>query len=66
MWQKCPICQGSGISPIAGTYTNVPICPTCNGARIISEINGLPPPINPPELKSNTTNVDINNGKKII
>ena len=42
MWQKCPICNGTGYSPI-GTFTSMPTCPTCNGHRIISEISGLPP-----------------------
>lgn len=43
MWQKCPICNGTGISPLAGVYSSIPQCPTCLGARIISEISGLPP-----------------------
>lgn len=40
MWQKCPICNGSGISP---DHLSTSTCPTCQGKRIISEINGLPP-----------------------
>lgn len=43
MWQKCPICNGTGTSPLPGTYSSMPQCPTCLGARIISEISGLPP-----------------------
>lgn len=41
-WQKCPICNGSGQIELG--LATVKVCPTCNGARIISEINGLPPP----------------------
>lgn len=43
MWQKCPICNGMGISPIPHGINTTPQCPTCFGARIISEISGLPP-----------------------
>lgn len=43
MWQKCPICNGMGISPIPHGMNTTPQCPTCLGARIISEISGLPP-----------------------
>lgn len=43
-WQKCPICNGTGDNPFVlelprSTYP----CPTCKGARIISELTGLPP-----------------------
>ena len=44
MWQKCPICDGEGRVTGNGTTSSVhQVCPTCNGARIISELNGLPP-----------------------
>jgi hypothetical protein len=56
MWQKCPICNGTGVSPISGSYSSIPTCPTCNGARIISEINGLPPASIPtPSIESSST-----------
>ena len=56
MWQKCPICNGTGVSPMSGTYTSIPTCPTCQGARIISEINGLPPSSTSiPSIKSSST-----------
>jgi hypothetical protein len=43
MWQKCPICEGSGINPeIIGTSLTT-ICSVCNGKKIISTVNGLPP-----------------------
>ena len=55
MYQKCPICNGSGIS-MTITSSNA-VCPTCQGRRIISEINGLPPNYLPTTnyTQSNTT-----------
>ena len=44
-FQKCPICNGTGIDPAPG-YTTSNACPTCGvcqGKRIISELTGLPP-----------------------
>jgi len=43
MYQKCPICNGSG-----NTYSNYSLntsasCKTCRGTGIIGEITGLPP-----------------------
>lgn len=43
MYQKCPICNGSG-----NTYSNYSLntstsCKTCNGKGIISQLTGLPP-----------------------
>lgn len=38
MWQKCPICNGTGQDP------NIMLtCMVCGGNKIISEITGLPP-----------------------
>lgn len=48
VFQKCPVCNGSGISPVPGTYSGIPICPTCNGVRIISQITGMAPTIEVP------------------
>lgn len=42
-WQKCPLCKGSGVDPNPGTYASIPICDVCKGAKIISELTGLPP-----------------------
>lgn len=42
-WQKCPICNGTGIYPGPGTFNTIPACPTCKGSRIINDITGLPP-----------------------
>jgi len=43
MWQQCPQCKGSGVKPIIGTYSNIPVCTVCNGAKIINQLTGLPP-----------------------
>jgi DnaJ-class molecular chaperone len=42
-WQRCPICEGTGIYQGQGTFHEIPTCPTCNGKRIISTLTGLPP-----------------------
>jgi DnaJ-class molecular chaperone len=41
MYQKCPICNGTGIAMTIQSSNSV--CPTCQGKRIISQITGLPP-----------------------
>lgn len=42
-WQRCPICDGTGIYQGPGTFHQIPTCPTCKGKRIINTLNGLPP-----------------------
>ena len=42
MYQKCPICNGTGV--LTKDYSENS-CKTCNGKGIISEITGLPPNI---------------------
>ena len=43
MWQKCPICDGEGRVTSNGSSSSVhQVCSVCNGAKIISELNGLP------------------------
>lgn len=43
-YQCCPLCNGTGSDPTAGmAYSAFPQCPVCRGARIISEVTGLPP-----------------------
>lgn len=55
-WQKCPVCDGTGIDLSKGTFnTAMPICPTCQGKRIISILSGLPP-IYSTDIK---TNIDL-------
>lgn len=48
-WQRCPICNGTGIDPNPGLGSSnaCPVCPTCEGKRIISELTGLPPVTGP-------------------
>ena len=43
MWQKCPICNGTGRTHNTLSSSSFDICSTCNGSKIISELNGLPP-----------------------
>lgn len=45
MWQRCPICNGTGIDHTAYGQSNTsqPVCPTCKGKRIIGVITGKPP-----------------------
>ena len=53
MWQKCPVCDGTGknygYSSLLSYDSN---CPTCNGHRIISELTGKPPAY---EIKTGVT-----------
>ena len=42
MWQRCPICNGSGIDDRDTTSSVQPQCSVCNGMKIISETTGLP------------------------
>lgn len=43
MYQKCPICNGSGKTHDTLSSSSFSVCTTCNGAKIISMVNGLPP-----------------------
>lgn len=42
-YQKCPLCNGTGQYNQFNTGIISGVCPVCNGQRIISELNGLPP-----------------------
>jgi len=55
MWQKCPICNGTGQAStlVNGIYNS--ICPTCSGSRIISQITGLPPAFMKPAINNPTS-----------
>jgi len=39
MWQKCPVCNGTGECNII----HPPSCKTCDGKGIISSLTGKPP-----------------------
>jgi hypothetical protein len=43
MWQKCPICNGSGKVANILSSSSFEVCSTCNGSKIISKLTGLPP-----------------------
>ena len=44
MWEKCPICNGTGSDPNYFIINNNTLkCPTCKGKRIISSLTGKPP-----------------------
>jgi DnaJ-class molecular chaperone len=61
MYQKCPICEGSGnIVNFKGKITKDSICPTCNGKRIIHTQSGLPP--RPVVMTIQTQGNENNNG----
>ena len=62
-FQKCPICNGTGLSPFPNMYSSSTTspCPTCNGHRIIDDKTGLPP------TQNSTQNVsDIQTGESQI
>lgn len=44
-WQLCPKCKGEGFYEriITGRPGYNAICDVCNGKKIISKVNGLPP-----------------------
>jgi len=49
MFQKCPICNGTGTNIIPLSEMTVP-CSVCNGTNIISELTGFPPGYIPDEM----------------
>lgn len=78
MWQKCPLCNGTGQDESWLIHNGTkPECPTCNGKRIINTLTGNPPIDDRVEkLPSNINEVtywggldkkyDINNKKPIL
>ncbi len=52
MWQKCPICNGTGEDVRQSEGGMQRGCPTCKGARIINELTGHPPSY---EIKTGVT-----------
>ena len=55
MWQKCPICLGTGIDKSNVTFNKKNKCPTCDGKKVINTITGNPPNIN----ENGTTHSDV-------
>ena len=45
MWQKCPICSGTGIDKSNVTFNKKNKCPTCDGKKVINIITGNSPNI---------------------
>lgn len=43
MFQKCPICNGTGYSHDTFSTSTMPVCSTCKGKKIINSETGLPP-----------------------
>lgn len=41
-WQKCPICDGTGVEPHPGMLQGTR-CSVCGGAKIIHSQTGKPP-----------------------
>jgi hypothetical protein len=63
MWQKCPICNGTGT--LMNSFGQVLKCETCNGTNIISEVSGLPPKrMNNLEPKQNMFDLAIESVRK--
>jgi len=57
MFQKCPICNGTGKQENFDTTSKYSICKTCLGTGIISQLTGLPP--------NNNQFVDLSNEQKL-
>ncbi len=46
MYQRCPICNGTGVDQTCQISNGIPVCPTCKGRRIIHTQTAAPPEIN--------------------
>lgn len=60
MWQKCPVCNGSGATHSPLSTSSSTLCSVCEGKKIISELNGLPPGGNPSIGKDELIFVQVN------
>lgn len=65
MWQKCPICQGTGINNNSSWREP---CSVCKGQKIISELTGKPPAtsVNTSNTTTDLGNIDVENEKAIV
>jgi hypothetical protein len=43
MWQKCPICNGTGVTHTTLSTSGFETCSNCYGTKIISKLDDLPP-----------------------
>ena len=67
MWQKCPVCNGTGKIYSSLSTSSSDVCSVCNGAKIISELSGLPPKSVNANLIDKTEDVEkINRLEKLI
>lgn len=57
MFEKCPICNGTGKILNIDTTSKYHVCKTCSGTGIISQLTGLPP--------SNNQFVDLSNEQSL-
>ncbi len=62
MWQKCPICLGTGIDKSNVTFNKKNKCPTCDGKKVINIITGNSPNI----YEKNISEDRINFMKKYV
>ena len=62
MWQKCPICLGTGIDKSNVTFNKKNKCPTCDGKKVINTITGNSPNI----YEKNISEDRINFMKKYV
>jgi DnaJ-class molecular chaperone len=54
MYQKCPICNGTGT--LMNNFGQILKCEVCNGKMIIDEITGLPPQFPEAEVNEDKSN----------
>lgn len=57
MWQKCPICNGTGKQENFDTPNKYSTCKTCLGTGIINTLTGKPP------IKDNKDFRDLQQGE---
>lgn len=43
MWQKCPNCNGAGVTYYPMSISTSAVCDVCKGRKIIHQLSGLPP-----------------------